>query len=295
MRYVDASTLNPVGNRDTGPWHLGDNRLLKTSAHGLPLRTEKDAQGVLDAYRMAYEADAGTPRPWEVVRAGDGFGVVVEYVQGMSMIPHVIFGSYTPQEAGQAMGVLMLRMHGAHVTEGRDVNADFRRYARALAPLLPSGVGDQLVSLVDVIPESPTLLHGDLHPGNVVVRRGVPTPIDMELAGFGHPILDLAITRARMLLGSDRGIKRGEARNLDRRTRRMVWESLLATYLDAADTEMLQDPDRMTTMLAEVERCCFNCEVAHNPYAPTTGSGNEFASARRSSARCWATSHLCDP
>lgn len=83
----------------------------------------------------------------------------------------------------------------------------------------------------------------------------------MELSGFGHPIVDLAITRARMLLINDRGLAREEARDLERRAMREVWESLLATYLNAADAVVPLDPDRMTAVLAEVERCCFNYGV----------------------------------
>lgn len=169
MRYIDANILEPLSTRNNGPWRIEDDRILKTSAHGEPLRTVEAARAVYDAYQVAYEAGVGTPRPFEVVCSGDAFGVVVEYVRGLGMIKHVVFGSYTPREAGQAMGELMCRLHGVRVTEGRDVNATFQGYARTLEPLLPHDVGRQLVSLVEAIPNSNVLLHGDFHLGNVVV------------------------------------------------------------------------------------------------------------------------------
>jgi 5-methylthioribose kinase len=42
-----------------------------------------------------------------------------------------------------------------------------------------------------MLPEHHTFLHGDCHPGNVIVRDGELVLIDLADGGMGHPIIDL--------------------------------------------------------------------------------------------------------
>ena len=259
MLTVDAATLERLGRR--GPWLLGDGAVLKASAHGAPLSTPAQAQDVFDAYRTAYDAGAGTPRPMEVVRVGEGFGVVVEHVPGLALMTHIAFGSYSPREAGEVLGLLMRRLHGLACTSGRDVGAVFRRNARVLAPLLPARIAERLVPLVDGIPAACAFLHGDVHANNVIVSEGEPRLIDLELCGFGHPVFDLAIARTRLLLNENSLStfvdKAGNCPAKD------VWWSCLRTYFPGATPAFLEEMDRRTAVLAEVEHCCFKFRIAH--------------------------------
>ena len=267
MRIVDPSTLEPLGAGGLGPWRLGDDRIVKTSRHGAPLRTEEGARALFDAYRAAHEASASTPRPFEVVRAGDGFGVVLEYVRGLPLAAHLAFGSYSPSEAGQAMGELMRRLHGVRCQAGRDVNATFSRYARSLAPLLPAEVGDKLVALVDAVPNPGILLHCDIHPNNVIVRGGGHTLIDMEFSGFGHPVFDLACSRTRLLLNNDPlandSVSTDGREGPSEDVARVVWGSLLEAYFEGATSDEVGEADLACAVLAEVEHCCFKFGIGH--------------------------------
>ena len=263
MREIDVSALEPLGSAEIGPWRLDDATILKTAEHGRLLQTLAQAQKVFDAYRLAYDAGAGTPCPLEIVQAGGGFGVVVEYVRGLSLPAHMAFGSYSPQEAGEALGLLLRRLHGLSCAGGRDVRADFMRYAHTLAPLLPSGMGERLVSLVESIPSVGTFLHGDVHVANVIVRHGEPCLIDLELCGHGHPVFDLAITRTRLLL-NDNALSRyvdlaGNA------PAKLMWDSCLGAYFSGAPSAFLDKVDRMMAVLAELEHCCFKLMIGATP------------------------------
>ena len=259
MRTVDVTALQGIGQTGGGPWLLGDEGVLRTSSQGEPFQTCSQAQRVFDAYRTACDAGAGTPRPLEVVRAGDGFGVVVEHVAGLGLLVHIAFGSYSPREAGEVLGALMRRLHGLRCASARDVRADFRGNARRLAPLLPSHVAERLVPLVDGIPEARTFLHGDVHVGNVVVSAGEPCLIDPELCGFGHPVFDLAIARTRLLL--NRNAFRRSADRAGREVAQDMWEACLQAYFPGAEAGYLEEMDRRCAVLAEVEHCCFKYGV----------------------------------
>lgn len=110
----------------------------------------------------------GSPEPYEIVELPIGYGVVVAYVPGLLMNTHLGFGSHTPEEAGVELGTLARRFHEVRCAVGIDWNGRYRSWARGLARLLPTALGEKLVRLADDIPETRVLLHSDLHTGNIV-------------------------------------------------------------------------------------------------------------------------------
>jgi len=260
MRSVNTSTLEALKPGGHGPWRMGDDRLLKACVLGKPLSTEADARELFDRYRVAWDAGVGSPRPFEVVRIGTTYGVVVEYVRGLTMDRHLAFGSYAPEEAGEALGGFLRRLHAHQGSGGHDLNANLRRRIRYLEPLLGPTLERRLASLAELCRGTQAFLHGDLHLGNVVVRRGELVPIDLELSGFGHPLLDLAATRTRLLLNNHvplEGEPQPGGEPAGHEALKCLWRSLLATYGEGATLGELDELDRQTAALAEIEHCCF--------------------------------------
>lgn len=263
MRTIDTGTLESIGGEGAGPWKMADGRLLRALSGSRPIPTEEEARAMLKTYRAAAAA-AGTPQAHEVVRIAGGYGVVVDFVAGIGLGVHVAIGSYSAEEAGREMGVLLHGLHGARMGEGRDWNKAFRFWTRALAPHLPNGMGEALVPLVDGIASRDCLLHGDFHVGNVVVCGGSLALIDMESAGFGHPAFDLAVSRSRMLGNASAEARhRGMDSRKVQRTARAIWDGFLMGYFDGAGTRELEVLDRGLTVLSEVERCCYTYDVVH--------------------------------
>lgn len=257
MSVIDTGTLKSLGSGGCGPWLMGGGKMLRIASGNHVIRSESEARAMLERYREA-AAVAGTPTGHEVVALDGGYGVVVDYVAGVGLGLHLVVGSYTPHEAGQAMGELLRGLHGARMGVGRDWNATFREWAADLAPLLPTDAGDRIVALVAAIPESRCLLHGDFHVGNVVVGAGELRLIDMESAGFGHPAFDLAIARSRMLGNAVREAGRLEV-DLETAERIAdgIWKGLLEGYFADLGADERGDIDRRIEVLCELERCSF--------------------------------------
>ena len=181
-----------------------------------------EAQAVFCAYRAAHEAAPWTPEPYDVAQTPRGYGVVVEYVHGDKVLPYIVLGILTPEEVGQGLSGLLHELHTATTSAGKDWNGAFRTWARMLCPMLSRDTGVRLVRLVDAVPDSRTLLHGDPHPSNIVFDGERLRFIDMEDVGFGHPAADLANARSRLLFnyeGSPIALR--------------VWKSILASYFAA--------------------------------------------------------------
>lgn len=290
MRAVSASDLRPFGGDKTyagggrGPWRLGEDRILKTHVNGEALSTEEKARGLFDVYRAAFEAGANTPEPLEVVRVGDGFGIVISRVRGVSLWLHVRYGSVSPKRAGRAVGELLRGLHEARMSLGCDWHATFcswsRMLASLLAPSLSDRVADKLVALVDAIPASATLLHGDAHTNNVIALRDGCSFIDLDRAGYGHPVFDLAIARSRNLLdvrdllGRNGRDDKESAKGVD-----VLWNETLASYFDGVDPTELAELDRRISVLAEIEHCCWRYGVASVVDGPNERQRDRLACA----------------
>ena len=264
MRYIDTEGLTSLSRSQPGPWRLEDGRILRVSCGGYPIATEEEAREMLATYQVC-AASVGTPNAYEVVRVSGGYGVVVDYVVGLGMEVHVAIGSYTPEDMGHAMAELLRRLHARHMEVGRDWNEVFRGWATALSPLVPDGLGDRLVSLVESLPRRHSLLHGDFHAGNIILSNGVLTPIDMEYAGFGHPVFDLSVARSRMVSNAAAQIRgQGEGADADmlEQSARQAWQALLGAYFEDASTSELEELDRRIEVLSGLERSCIAYGIA---------------------------------
>ena len=52
-----------------------------------------------------------------------------------------------------------------------------------------TALGKKCMKLIDKLPASNTLIHGDFHTGNVFLQNGEPLLIDMDRVSIGHPII----------------------------------------------------------------------------------------------------------
>jgi aminoglycoside phosphotransferase (APT) family kinase protein len=161
-----------VGTHETAPpgrflaegrsavvYDLGDGRLLRRFR-------DTGADATREAAVLALAARHGVPVP-EVYEAA-GPDVVLEHVRGPSMLTALL-------EDPSTVGV-----HGRMLAELHD------RLDRVAAP------ADWYLPVRGERPGR--LVHGDLHPGNVVLSSAGPVLIDWTNAATGHPACDTATT-----------------------------------------------------------------------------------------------------
>ena len=258
MKTIDTSVLTCLGVPGKGPWRLGEDRLVRLAQGGVPFSTEEQAQSALAVYRAARDVGANTPDAFGSVRVGGGYGIVVEFVEGVSLGMHMAIGTYSPRAAGLETGVLQRELHSVRMDVGIDWKRRFCRWARAFGSFLPEGTGARLVSLVEAIPSRNSFLHGDLHIVNAIVTEDALVPIDLESAGFGHPVFDLAITYSRVILSIR---QKSQFVGLDEEYASVVahdfWRAHLEGYFGGPGSVDLEEMERVITVLAKIENCRF--------------------------------------
>jgi tRNA A-37 threonylcarbamoyl transferase component Bud32 len=131
------------------------------------LRRTRDGRDVANETRvMAHLRDHGYPVPQVRVPGGPGTDpatdVVMERLQGPTMLESLLAGATTPEEAGTVLARSLRRLH-------------------------------EIPALVAAHP-SHRVLHLDLHPDNVVLTPGGPVVIDWSDTEEGTPDLDWAMS-----------------------------------------------------------------------------------------------------
>lgn len=125
-------------------------------------------------------------------------------------------------------------------------------------------MGTRLTSLACAVDNPHALVHGDVHLRNVVVRKGKLALINLELAGFGHPLFDLAVAYSRIMFDTQAGrTPRGVTRDVADRTISSLWDALIKTYFADVNQTERAELMRQIEVLAEVDHCCFRHAMAH--------------------------------
>jgi aminoglycoside phosphotransferase (APT) family kinase protein len=155
--------VKPVGRllasgRDSDIFEYGANSVLRRARSGRSM--------VLEARTMEYVAAHGYPVPAVEQLSDDGCDLVMQRIDGLSMVDELGRAPWTVRRRADTLARLQQQLH--------DIPApDF-------LPPSPVGVGA-------------SILHLDLHPLNVLVSGAGPVVIDWTAASVGNPDADAAL------------------------------------------------------------------------------------------------------
>lgn len=143
--------------------------------------------------RTAFVAGIPTAISYDVVRVDDKYGAVYELLNANTLAQLVASGSWSVEQAGNALGDIMAQMHETHVNVGsmpsaRDLQLD---ELDALDGRIDDVLYQRIHALVAGLSDDDLLIHGDYHAGNVMVQDGEPLLIDMDTLAHGNPVLEL--------------------------------------------------------------------------------------------------------
>jgi aminoglycoside phosphotransferase (APT) family kinase protein len=145
------------------------------SGPGLVLRRSRDGRSLAaEARTMEFLHRAGYPVPAVERLSDDGADMVLERIEGVSMLEAVGRAPWSVGTQGRVLADLHARLHEIRAPE-------------FVGPA-PLGVGDRVV-------------HLDLHPLNVIVSPKGPVVIDWANVGAGDPDMDVGLAWVLMAAG----------------------------------------------------------------------------------------------
>ena len=194
--------------------------------------------------RKALVLGINTAIPYDVVRVGENYGTVMELLEATSL-SKMIKKDPEHLEVPLKYYVDMLKqIHGTEVNAGdmpdmRKVALDWAAFDREY---LPKELGDKLYQMVEAVPEQQTMLHGDYHTNNIMMRDGEALLIDMDTLCVGHPIFELG-SMFNAFVGFLE-LDHSEAEKFLRfsyETAGRFWKRALALYLGTEDAKRLEE------------------------------------------------------
>ena len=143
--------------------------------------------------RRAFVLGINTAIPYGIVRVGEGYGMVTELLEASSITQMI---RENPDDLSAAVGYYVDMLKSIHAVEAEEGEfPDMREvalgWADYVAPHIPAEQGRKLRALIEALPKQKTLLHGDYHTGNVLVREGEAMLIDLDTLCMGHPVFEL--------------------------------------------------------------------------------------------------------
>lgn len=142
--------------------------------------------------RRALVMGINTAIPYDVVRIGDSYGTVMELLEASSLSKLI---KKDPEHLEQPLKYYVDMLKNIHRTEVTPESMpDMKQVALEWAEFdrdyLPKVMGDKLYEMVKAVPARNTMLHGDYHTNNILVRDGEALLIDMDTLCVGHPIFE---------------------------------------------------------------------------------------------------------
>ena len=194
--------------------------------------------------RKALVLGINTAIPYDVVRIGDSYGTVMELLEAKS-ISKLIKEDPEHLEKPLTYFTDMLRqIHETTVDAGnlpdmKDVALSWADFDREH---LPQEIGEKLYKMVEAVPDTQNMLHGDYHTNNIMVRDGEALLIDMDTICTGHPIFELG-SMYNAFVGNA-AVDPGETLRflgIPAEITRVFWRRSLAMYLDTDDESRIDD------------------------------------------------------
>ncbi len=194
--------------------------------------------------RKALVLGINTAIPYDVVRIGESYGTVMELLEATSL-SKLIKNDPEHLEIPLKYYVDMLKqIHSTELKPGE--MPDMKQIALGWAAFdrkyLPDELGSKLYAMVQAVPERNTMMHGDYHTNNIMVRDGEALLIDMDTLCMGHPIFELG-----SMFNSYGGFSELDRSEMERfigipyEVGTKFWHMALAMYLGTEDAERLKE------------------------------------------------------
>jgi len=192
MRKLFTEGLAFVGEGGEGKvYRLNEEQILKVYKKA----SLESVEYWFRTINSAIDYGISSAKAYEIVEAEDRYGIIFDYLDAKSVGRTIAAAPECLEEYAERMGLLLKQIHTSEdkldVLENMDERI-FKWYEESCKrSILPDNVVDKMGKVLASIPAKTTLLHGDFHEGNIVVRNGQLLCIDLDRMSSGHPIYDL--------------------------------------------------------------------------------------------------------
>lgn len=187
---VDGCKVIGKGAVGTVYQHL-DGTIVKVYKEGFTLQkiyAEKNKA------QRAFTLGIPTAISFDVVKVGDLFGTVYEMIDAKTMSHLIKEHPEKLKEYATEFSDVLKTIHAAE-DDGEELPTAQKMFSDPMLSCLKGRVDDEtkksITTLVNSIPPSKKIIHGDYHTNNLLIQNGEPILIDMDKLCCGNKIFEL--------------------------------------------------------------------------------------------------------
>ena len=191
---------------------------------------------------------------YDLVKVGDCYGSVYELLDAQDFLKVLENDKAHLDDHIRAFARAIRGMHQIEVDPEKFPPT--KQNSMGALPML-GGVCTQeeiakLRRLYETIPDRSTFVHGDCHPGNVMVQNGEIVFIDLMTCGSGHPVFDLASMCSVYHMPPKFGSREESPllRNFTEEEAARIWDVYLRSYLATEDEALLEKAEKQVTAIS---------------------------------------------
>ena len=184
--------------------------------------------------RRAFILGVNTAIPYGIVRIGEGYGSLTELLNATSVTKLI---RANKEDLSQSVAYYVDTVKELHAIETEEGSLpDFKKWVLEWTDFLEGYLDEahakKMRALVEGIPDSNFIIHGDYHTNNVMIQNGEPVIIDMDTLAVGHPVLELG-SMFNAFVGFGEADREGSESffGFDYETANRFWRLSLARYL----------------------------------------------------------------
>ena len=191
-RKMSVEGCEKIGEGSNGiVYRLNPDTIIKVYKNSDAL---DDIKRERELAKTALVMGVNTAIPFDVVKVGDKYGSVFELLSAKSLTKLMVEDPDNKDKYIKIFADMLKEIHSTPVKEGLLPSAKQAALAWVvwLKEHLPEDIYDKLYKLVDAVPESNMMVHGDYHTNNVHYANGEAILIDMDTLSTGNPIFEFS-------------------------------------------------------------------------------------------------------
>ncbi len=242
LRSVSLAGCEVIGRGGHGMvYRLDEETIIKVYHDRTPLPLiEKEREYA----RNAFVQGVPSAIAYDIVSTEEGPGLVFELAGATTVSKAIMTDPSKLPEYAVKMGTLLktLNTTEADPTLYGDIRQIYLDRARNAEQFFTKEENEQIVRLINAIPEGSGMVHGDYHPNNVMVQQdGELVLIDMADISRGNELFDIGGTFLTMfIVGTGDPSLSEKVIGLKYEYSKQCWGILLSTYYGTTDPNKLE-------------------------------------------------------
>ena len=242
-REVSVDGCKQIGHGAKGDVYRYDDELvIKVYNQN---NTYHDVEQEIALSRRAFILGIPTAISFGIVSVGSRYGAMYELVESDTFSQCIARSPRQVETYANMMADLAHSIHDIEVTENDgfpDVCDRLRTYIRSGIAYEDESLAKRCLDLIDTLPPSDHLVHGDFHTNNVFLQNGEPLLIDMDRLSTGHPIAEIAdLYYFYVVLGEDDPTVVEQFMGFSYETAVQFFHAFLKRYLGTEDADKLRE------------------------------------------------------